>query len=752
MKLTQELQLALSAALYEAAHRGHEYASLEHLLYALLHDKGTRRALVRSGANLPALKQRLEGFLGEMPLLPEDERGDPSTTLAFQRVLARAAAQRQGAGKDEIGGADVVVSMFAELESYAVYFLEEQGVTRLELVSTLSHGDADLEAEETPPGASPAPDEDEDDESEGSARDPLAAYTMDLTALARAGKLDPLVGRAVEIQRTLQVLVRRRKNNPIFVGDSGVGKTAIVEGLALAIAEGKVPPPLADVAIHSLDLGALVAGTRYRGDFEKRLKSVLKALEARPGAILFIDEIHTLIGAGAAGSGTMDGSNLLKPALRSGALRTIGATTWEEYRQVFERDKALARRFQKIEVIEPTVEDTVRILEGLRDRYQTHHRVVFSRSALRAAAELSARYLRDRALPDKAIDVVDEAGAAARLEGLGRVGVRQIEAVLSIMAQVPVHRVKNDDREKLRTLDDEIRAKVFGQDAAITTLVSAIKVSRAGLGNADRPVGSFLLTGPTGVGKTEVAKQLAVCLGVALLRFDMSEYMERHTVSRLVGAPPGYVGFDRGGLLTEAVAKSPHSVLLLDEIEKAHPDVFNLLLQVMDHGTLTDTNGKKCDFRQTILLMTSNVGARELAARRPGFGADGPGTSGRDDEPAVERMFSPEFRNRLDARIAFLPLSPAIMGSIVDKFVGELAEQLRRKGVTIELTPEARTLLAEKGHDPAFGARPLGRVLDQTVRRPLTDELLFGRLAQGGRVEVTVEEGEIKLRVGSHRT
>ncbi|MDX2000381.1 MAG: ATP-dependent Clp protease ATP-binding subunit ClpA [Thermoanaerobaculia bacterium] len=750
MKLTQELQLALSAALYEAAHRGHEYATLEHLLYALLHDRVTRRVLLRAGASVPALKQRLEGHLGDVQVLPEDERGDPSTTLAFQRVLARAAAQRQGAGREDIGGPDVVVSMFAEPESFAVYFLEEQGVTRLELVSTLAHGDDEFA--EGPAEATPSPSEaevEDDEEVEGSARDPLAAYTVDLTAQARAGRLDPLVGRAVEVQRTLQVLVRRRKNNPIFVGDSGVGKTAIAEGLALAIAEGKVPAPLAEASIYSLDLGALVAGTRYRGDFEKRLKGVLKALEARPGAILFIDEIHTLIGAGAAGSGTMDGSNLLKPALRSGQLRTIGATTWEEYRQVFERDKALARRFQKIEVGEPSVEDTVRILEGLRSRYEEHHQVAYSRAALVAAAELSARYLRDRALPDKAIDVVDEAGAAARLEGLTKVGVRQIEAVLSIMAQVPVHRVKNDDREKLRTLEAEIRAKVFGQDAAITTLVSAIKVSRAGLGSVERPVGSFLLTGPTGVGKTEVAKRLAECLGVPLLRFDMSEYMERHTVSRLVGAPPGYVGFDRGGLLTEAVAKSPHAVLLLDEIEKAHPDVFNLLLQVMDHGTLTDTNGKKCDFRQTILLMTSNVGARELAARRPGFGAElgGQATAGREDEGAVEKLFSPEFRNRLDARIAFRPLSPEIMGSIVDKFLGELAESLRRKRVTLEWTPEARALLAEKGHDPAFGARPLGRVVDQTIKRPLTDELLFGRLAQGGRVVVAAEGGEVVLKV-----
>jgi len=760
MKLSRDLQISLSAALMEAAHRGHEYAGLEHLLYALIQDETTARVLRRSGADLGSLRSRLERFLDdELDRMPEDERGEPSTTLAFQRVLARAVAQRQGAGKDEVGGPDVLVSMYAEPESFAVYFLEEEGVTRLELVSYLAHGT--VESDPGDEGWEPddlddeddvfedEDDTDDEDEEEGG-RDPLATFTQDLTELARRGLVDPLVGREREIERTLQILARRRKNNPIFVGDSGVGKTALVEGLAVRIATGRVPAPLADASIFSLDLGALVAGTRYRGDFENRLKAVLKALKDRERAVLFVDEIHTMVGAGAAGSGTMDASNLLKPALRSGVLRCIGATTWEEYRQSFERDRALARRFQKVEVNEPSVEETVEILEGLRPRYEEHHGVTFTRPALRAAAELAARHLRDRALPDKAIDLLDEAGAAARLAGRKRVGVRRIESVLATMAQIPPRRVQGDDRERLAALEQDIKAAVFGQDEAIGTLVSAIKMSRAGLGAPDRPVGAFLLTGPTGVGKTEAARQLASCMGVPLLRFDMSEYMERHSVSRLVGAPPGYVGFDRGGLLTEAVSKSPYAVLLLDEIEKAHPDVFNILLQVMDHGTLTDTNGKVTDFRHTILLMTSNVGAREMAGRRLGFAgaaAGGPiGTQGADRE-AFERVFTPEFRNRLDARIPFQPLDPAVMLRIVDKFLSELEGQLGERQVTIRATPAARQLLAEQGYDPAYGARPLGRVIDRTIKRPLTDELLFGRLVGGGTVTVGVTAGAIDLRL-----
>ncbi len=757
MRLSRELQISLSAALMEAAHRGHEYAGLEHLLYALIQDDLTARVLRRSGADLPSLQSRLERFLDdELDRMPEDERGEPSTTLAFQRVLARAVAQRQGAGKDEVGGPDVLVSMYAEPESFAVYFLEEEGVTRLELVAYLAHGVGEGEPSDEgwePDGLDDEDDvfDDEDDldedDEEETGRDPLAAFTQDLTDLARRGLVDPLVGRDREIERTLHVLARRRKNNPIFVGDSGVGKTALVEGLALRIAEGRVPEPLRDASIFSLDLGALVAGTRYRGDFENRLKAVLKALKDRERAVLFVDEIHTLVGAGAAGSGTMDASNLLKPALRSGALRCIGATTWEEYRQSFERDRALARRFQKVELNEPSVEETVEILDGLRGRYEEHHGVTFTRPAIRAAAELAARHLRDRALPDKAIDLLDEAGAAARLAGRKRVGVRRIESVLATMAQIPPRRVQGDDRERLGALEMDLKAAVFGQDEAIETLVGAIKMARAGLASPDRPVGAFLLTGPTGVGKTEAARQLSTCLGVPLLRFDMSEYMERHSVSRLVGAPPGYVGFDRGGLLTEAVSKSPYAVLLLDEIEKAHPDVYNILLQVMDHGTLTDSNGKVTDFRQTILLMTSNVGARELAGRTPGFTGGGePVRNQGADKEAFERVFTPEFRNRLDARIAFRALDPAVMVRIVDKFLDEVRKQLAERKVELAATPAARQLLAERGYDPAYGARPLARVIDRTVKRPLTDELLFGRLRDGGRVTVGVSGGEIDLR------
>jgi ATP-dependent Clp protease ATP-binding subunit ClpA len=768
VKLTPELQLSLSAALMEAAQRGHEYAGLEHLLLVLLQDRVTRRVLHRTGADVDALERRLDTFLEqEIDVLPERERGEPSTTLAFQRVLARAVAQRQGAGKQEVAGPDVIVSMYAEPESFAVYFLEEEGITRLDLVSYLAHGvsepglgdgwddpgDLDGSDGEEEPEFDDEDDDDDDDEAEAG-RDPLATFTQELTELARRGELDPLVGRRRELDRAIHVLARRRKNNPIFVGDSGVGKTALVEGLALRIASGEVPDALADASIYSLDLGSLVAGTRYRGDFENRIKAVIRAVKERPRAILFIDEIHTVVGAGAAGSGTMDASNLLKPALRSGALRCIGATTWEEYRQSFERDRALSRRFQKVEVNEPSVEDTVAILDGLRNRYEEHHGVRYAKPAVRAAAELSARYLRDRALPDKAIDLLDEAGAAAGLAGRKRVTVRRMEEVLAAMAQIPPRQVRGDDRERLSSLRSDLEATVYGQDEAIETLVSAIKVSRAGLSSPDRPVGSFLMTGPTGVGKTEMARQLAATLGVPLLRFDMSEYMERHSVSRLVGAPPGYVGFDRGGLLTEAVAKSPYAVVLLDEIEKAHPDVFNILLQVMDHGSLTDTNGKLTDFRQAILLMTSNVGARELAARRPGFAAGGAGAaqavgtgSAGADQEAYERMFSPEFRNRLDARIAFRALTPEIMLRIVDKLVGALAEQLGARSVALELTPAARTLLSEKGYAPTFGARPLARVIDQELKRPLTDELLFGALRSGGTVQVGVKDRELDLRV-----
>ncbi len=707
--------------------------------------------LRHAGADLDRLRRRLESYLSEElePVAADAGPPEPRLSLALQRALGRAVAQAESAGRDEVRGRDLLVALFAESDSEAVALLAEQNVTRLDVVSYLAHGVSRL------PGAAgggerraPAPSPLDDEDAAPAPDEALAAFTQDLTALALAGGIDPLVGRTAEIDRTLHILQRRRKNNPIYVGDPGVGKTALVEGLALRVARGEVPEPFAGARIFRLDLGALLAGTRYRGDFENRVKAVLAALAAEDRPILFIDEIHTVVGAGAAGRGTMDASNLLKPALAAGRLRCIGATTWEEFRQTFERDQALARRFQKVEVQEPSVDETVAIFAGLRSRYAEHHGVTYTRAAVRAAAELAGRYLHDRRLPDKAIDLLDEAGAAVSLAGRRRVGVADVEGVLATMAQIPRRQVRGDDRERLARLGDELRAVVFGQEEAIDRLVAAIKVSRAGLRDADKPVGSFLLTGPTGVGKTEMARRLAEVLGITLLRFDMSEYMERHTVSRLVGAPPGYVGYDRGGLLTEAVSKSPHAVLLLDEIEKAHPDVFNLLLQVMDHGTLTDTNGKRTDFRHVVLLMTSNVGARELAQRAPGFGAEaGAGARGTaGDEAAVERLFAPEFRNRLDARLRFRPLTAEVMERIVDKLVGELAAQLAPRGVTLELTPAARKLLAERGHDPVFGARPLARVLEETLTRPLTDELLFGRLARGGHVQAGVTAGALDLR------
>ncbi|HXU31165.1 MAG TPA: AAA family ATPase [Thermoanaerobaculia bacterium] len=808
MNLSQPLQISLSVALSEAARLGHEYAGVEHLLYALTLDRGTADVLRHSGANLEVLKRRLAEFLTDELDRFDDEDLEPRLGLGVRHALARASAQVAGSGRDEVRGSDVLVALFAEPDTFAIALLDELGVSRLDVISYLSHGVSRLSG--TGPGGLDRPSDADDgaigerdggeDDEEGDASpagDPLKAFCQELTAFAKKGAIDPLIGREREIERTLHILQRRRKNNPIYVGDPGVGKTALVEGLALRIAKGDVPPRFAETRIFRLDLGALLAGTRFRGDFENRLKAVLAALAAlttqepkeraeaptptpataaagktgggandrRP--ILFIDEIHTLIGAGAAGRGSMDASNLLKPALQDGTLRCIGATTWEEYRQNFQRDAALARRFQKVEVLEPSIEETVRILEGLRERYELHHGVTYTKSALRAAAELAARHLHDKRLPDKAIDLLDEAGAAVSLAGGKRVGAPEIERVLSTMAQIPPKRVHGSDRDRLQSLESELKAVVFGQDAAIERLVMAIKVSRAGLREPQKPVGSFLLTGPTGVGKTEMAKQLALTLGISFLRFDMSEYMERHTVSRLVGAPPGYVGYDRGGLLTEAVAKSPHAVLLLDEVEKAHEDVFNLLLQVMDHGTLTDTNGKATDFRHVILLMTSNVGAREMAQRTPGFGAtpasssagaeiaafrDEPGASPalRGDpasDQAVERLFSPEFRNRLDARLRFRPLDPSVMEQIVDKMVGELAKQLQTKKVTLEITPEARTLLAQKGYDPAFGARPLGRVIDETIRQPLTDQLLFGKLQNGGKAVAGVVDGGIVVEV-----
>ncbi len=774
MRLSQDLQISLSLAMSEAGRLGHEYAGIEHLLYALTFDDEASGVLRHAGADVQRVQRLLADYLAEEIEgieAEEDEEIEPRLSLAAQRTITRAALRLEGSGRDEIRGSDLIVAMFDEPESYAIDLLEEQGVTRLDVITFLAHGVSKVGGIASGPmspgsprsgrstgseSAGAGPDSDEDDRGPWIKGDPLEAFAQDLTEMARRGVIDPLIGREKEVSRTLHILQRRRKNNPIYVGDPGVGKTALVEGLALRIAKGDVPLPFRATKVFRLDMGALVAGTRYRGDFENRLKGVLQALAKESSPILFIDEIHTLVGAGAAGHGTMDASNLLKPALQDGTLRCIGATTWEEYRQTFQRDQALSRRFQKVEINEPSSEETVKIFEGLRDRYEEHHGVRYTAPAIRAAVDMSARYLRDRKLPDKAIDLLDEAGAAVSLRGAKRVTVPDLEAVLATMAQIPVRSVKGNDREQLQRLEQELKQVIFGQDEAIERLVGAIKVSRAGLRDPQKPVGSFLLTGPTGVGKTEVAKQLAEALGIAFLRFDMSEYMEPHSVSRLVGAPPGYVGFDRGGLLTEQVSENPHAVLLLDEVEKAHPDIFNILLQVMDHGTLTDTNGKQTDFRHVILLMTSNVGAREMSQRALGFVEDsgeGQSRSPRTSEAdrALERLFSPEFRNRLDARVRFNALTPGLMEKIVEKFLRELGAQIAERKVRIEVTDAARKLLAEKGYDPSFGARPLARVIEESVKRPLTDELLFGKLQNGGKVTVDVDEGDpskIVVRVG----
>ena len=741
MKLSTDLQIAISVAMTEAAGRGHEFAGLEHMMVALLLDEKTSRVLRHAGADTDVLKEGLIEFLDEeVEVLPVDRQGNPELSRGIQRVMTRALTHAEGAGRLEMEGYDVLVAMFEEPDCFAVHFLEQAGVTRLDIVNYLAHGISKVDPAGVP-GGSPL-----DDEDDAQAADPLENFTRNLTALAREGKIDPLIGREREIDRAIHILQRRRKNNPVLVGDPGVGKTALVEGLAWLIAHDNVPDPLKGVAIHSLDMGALLAGTRYRGDFENRMKGVLHSLEAKDRSILFIDEIHTLVGAGATGSGTTDASSLLKPSLEAGTTRFIGATTWEDFRQYFERDRALARRFQKVEIKEPSVGDTVKILLGLRSRYEEHHGIRYTRAALVSAAELAGRHLRDRKLPDKAIDLMDEAGATAALAGRKKVGTLDVERVLAGMAQIPLQTVKGSDRDRLKGLEDQVRKVVFGQDHAVETLITAIKMARAGLGRPDTPVGSFLLTGPTGVGKTEVAKQLAVALGISFLRFDMSEYMERHSVSRLVGAPPGYVGYDRGGLLTEAVSQSPHAVLLLDEIEKAHPDVFNILLQIMDHGTLTDTNGKETDFRQVILLMTSNVGARELAGRQVGF-EGGTNREGADQQ-AYEKMFSPEFRNRLDGRISFKALSTDVMEKIVDKFLAELRDQLKERKVDLTITDEARALLARLGYDPAFGARFLARLIDEKVKKPLTDQVLFGKLENGGTARILADGDAILVDCG----
>ena len=742
--LSRNLEKTLHRALAYANERRHEYATLEHLLLALTEDQDAVAVLRACTVDLEKLRRDLLGYVdNELVNLVSTHVEDAKPTASFQRVLQRAAIHVQSSGREEVTGANVLVAMFAERESHAVYFLQEQDMTRFDAVNYISHGIAKAPGRSETRRVQGAEEEERSNEKQQKrGHDALDAYCVNLNKKAKNGKIDPLIGREAEVDRTIQILCRRSKNNPLYVGDPGVGKTAIAEGLARRIVQKEVPEVLLNATIYALDMGALLAGTRYRGDFEERLKAVLGELEAMPGAVLFIDEIHTVIGAGATSGGAMDASNLLKPALASGAIRCIGSTTYKEYRNYFEKDRALVRRFQKIDVNEPTVEDSVKILRGLKPYYERHHKVRYTADAIRAAVELSHRYIGDRKLPDKAIDVIDEVGAAQMLvpEGKRRktITAKEVEAVIATMARIPPKSVSRDDKEVLKNLDRDLKTMVFGQDRAIEALVAAIKLARAGLRDPEKPIGSYLFSGPTGVGKTEVARQLARTLGIELTRFDMSEYMERHTVSRLIGAPPGYVGFDQGGLLTDAVDQHPHSVLLLDEIEKAHPDLFNILLQVMDYGKLTDHNGKTVDFRNVILIMTTNAGAAEMA--RPAIGFGGEARTG-DDEEAINRLFTPEFRNRLDTIISFSALSPETIGRVVDKFILQLEEQLADRNVTIELDEAARAWLAQKGYDPLFGARPLGRIIQEHVKKPLAEELLFGKLTKGGTVRVT-RDGE----------
>ena len=743
--IAQELEMTLHMAFVDARQARHEFITVEHLLHALLDNTTAIEMLRACGGNIEDLRSHLKNFIDDnTPVVPGNGEVDTQPTLGFQRVIQRAIMHVQSStnGKKEVTGANVLVAVFGEKDSHAVYYLQQQGVTRLDIVNYISHG-IRKDQVETTKSVESAAESDEAPQREGA----LEQFTQNLNATARAGKIDPLVGRDLEVDRVVQVLCRRRKNNPLLVGEAGVGKTAIAEGLALRITKGEVPDVLKTAVVYSLDMGALLAGTKYRGDFEQRLKAVLKALKENTDAVLFIDEIHTLIGAGAASGGTLDASNLIKPALSSGALKCLGATTFNEYRGIFEKDAALSRRFQKVDVVEPSVDQTVQILRGLKSRFEQHHGVKYAALALSAAAELSARYINDRHLPDKAIDLIDEAGAAQRILPKSRqkktIGRAEIEEIVAKVARIPPQSVSSDDRSKLRTLDRDLKSVVFGQDPAIEALASAIKMARAGLGKADRPIGSFLFSGPTGVGKTEVAKQLAFTLGIDLVRIDMSEYMERHAVSRLIGAPPGYVGFDQGGLLTEAVSKKPHCVLLLDEIEKANPDVFNILLQVMDHGTLTDSNGRKCDFRNVILVMTSNAGAEAIQRSTIGFTTQG---QAGDEMADIKRLFTPEFRNRLDAIVSFRALDETIIMRVVDKFLMELEEQLHEKKVEAQFTQDLRSFLAKKGFDPLMGARPMQRLIQNLIRKALADELLFGKLAHGGSVTVDIDtDGNVKL-------
>ncbi len=752
--ISEELEVSLHMAFVEARAQRHEFITVEHLLLALLDNAAAVEVLRACAADLDQLRKQLRQFIAEnTPVIPGQEEVDTQPTLGFQRVIQRAIMHVSSSGnnKTAVTGANVVVAIYGERDSHAVYYLLQQGITRLDVVNYLSHG-ITKERTATPPKASSASDADNASSSAtGStsgrssevAKSSLDQYTTNLNAEAGQGRIDPLIGREKEVERVIQVLCRRRKNNPLLVGEAGVGKTAIAEGLAARIVQGKIPEILSEAVVYSLDMGALLAGTKYRGDFEQRLKNVLKDLAEQPHAILFIDEIHTLIGAGSASGGTLDASNLLKPALSSGKLKCMGATTYSEYRGIFEKDHALSRRFQKIDVVEPSVADTIDILRGLKTHFEAHHGLRYTQGALVAAAELAARHINDRFLPDKAIDVIDEAGAAQRLLPPSRrkktINEHDIQATVAQIARIPPQNVSSDDRDRLATLERDLNAVVFGQQPAIDALAGAIKMARSGLGRPDKPIGSFLFSGPTGVGKTEVARQLAFVMGVELLRFDMSEYMERHTVSRLIGAPPGYVGFDQGGLLTEAVTKQPHCVLLLDEIEKAHPDVYNILLQVMDHGTLTDTNGRKTDFRNVILIMTTNVGADTLSRHHIGFVQHH--TAGNEMQE-LKRAFTPEFRNRLDAIINFQPLSSEIILLVVDKFLLQLEQQLNERKVEVSFTDALREFLAKKGFDPTMGARPMHRLIQDTIRRALADELLFGRLRQGGVVEVGLDEQE----------
>ncbi len=744
--IAQELEVSLHMAFMDARQKRHELITVEHLLLAMI-DNPTAADVLRScGANLDTLRSELNNYIEEhTPVVDGTEEVDTQPTLGFQRVIQRAILHVQSSGKKEVTGANVLVAIYGEKDSHAVFFLHQQGVTRLDVVNFISHGVAKVGDDNTK-----RTETEQEADADAPPAGALESYTLNLNQQVAAGKIDPLIGRGLEIERVIQTLCRRRKNNPLLVGEAGVGKTAIAEGLARRIVEGNVPEVLENSVIYSLDMGALLAGTKYRGDFEQRLKAVMKKLQEQPNAILFIDEIHTLIGAGSASGGTLDASNLLKPALSNGTLKCIGATTYQEYRGIFEKDHALSRRFQKVDVTEPSVIETVEILKGLKSRFEEHHKVKYSAGALSTAAELSAKYINDRHLPDKAIDVIDEAGAAQRILPKSKqkkiIGNKEIEDIIAKIARIPPKNISSDDRTALKTLERDLKSVVFGQDKAIEVLASAIKMARSGLGSSQKPIGSFLFSGPTGVGKTEVARQLAYTLGIDLIRFDMSEYMERHAVSRLIGAPPGYVGFDQGGLLTEAISKQPYCVLLLDEIEKAHPDIFNILLQVMDHGTLTDNNGRKADFRNVTIIMTTNAGAESISKTTIGFT---PASSTGDEMGDIKRLFSPEFRNRLDAIVSFSALSEEVIMRVVDKFLMQLEDQLHEKKVEVTFSDALKAYLGKKGFDPLMGARPMARLIQDTIRRALADELLFGKLVNGGQVGVDIDQNDnIKLTFG----